>query len=85
LLQSGIYSYFLPQQGTRPGFFRDDKSQKKGAGMLYLLCVIFVPIENTLCIFFFNPRLSVQIQLVTMIGHVQNVATSISHLELFAT
>jgi hypothetical protein len=53
--------------------------------MLYLLCVIFVPIENTLCIFFFNPRLSVQIQLVTMIGHVQNVATSISHLELFAT
>lgn len=34
-------SYYLPVQGPRPGFFPDDKSQKKGAGLLYLVYVYF--------------------------------------------
>lgn len=36
LLEVEANSLYFPDQGPRPGFFPDEKSQKKGAGLLYV-------------------------------------------------
>lgn len=45
---------------------------------------IYVQMETDIVLLFPSPLFE-QTQLVTMTGHVQNVAMSISHLELSAT
>lgn len=49
-------SLYFPMQGIRPGFFHDDKAQKKGAGLLRIAYVSsLVQLDYSLFICFIHP------------------------------